>query len=88
MIMGLVVVMVDETLDAAEAGVFPSMLVRDVAEYVEFEVMFGFARVEVKQVFSEGVRLSLGSGHSLKGRWESESVCDRLICIPQSELRL
>jgi hypothetical protein len=46
--MGLVVVMVDATLDPTEAGVFPSVLIRDVAEYSEFDVTLGFARVEVE----------------------------------------
>jgi hypothetical protein len=87
MIMGSVVVMIDATLDPTEAGMLPSVLVRDVAEYAEFKVMFGFARVEVEQVFSKGARLSPGSGHSLKGEWESGSVCARLICTPGSEFR-
>jgi hypothetical protein len=87
MIMGSVVVMVDATLDPTEAGVLFSVLVRDVAEYAEFKVMFGFARVEVEQVFSESARPSPGSGHLLKGRWESGSVCARLICTPGSEFR-
>jgi hypothetical protein len=87
MIMGLVVVMIDTTLDPTEAGVLPSVLVQDVAEYAEFEVTFGFARVEVEQVFSKGARLSPGSGDSLEGEWESGSVCARLICTPGSEFR-
>jgi hypothetical protein len=88
MIMGLVVVMVDATLDLTEAGMLPSVLVRDVAEYAEFKVTFGFARVEVEQILSKGARLSPGSRHSLKGEWESGSVCTCLIWIPGSEFRL
>jgi hypothetical protein len=67
MIMGSVVVMVDATLDPTKAGMLFSVLVRDVAEYVEFKVTFGFTRVEVKQVLGEGAGFGPGSRHSLKG---------------------
>jgi hypothetical protein len=68
MIIGSVVVMVDTTLDPTEASVLPTVLVGDVAEDAEFEVMLGFARVEIKEVFSEGVWSGPRSRHSLKGR--------------------
>jgi hypothetical protein len=85
--MGSVIVVVNTTLDPTETGVFSTVLVRNVAEDAEFKVMFGFAGVEVEQIFSEGAWLSPRSGHSLKGEWDSRSVCTRLICTPESEFR-
>jgi hypothetical protein len=67
MIMGSVIVVVNAALNPTETGVLSTVLVRDVAEDAEFKVMFGFARVEVEQIFSEGARLSPRSRHSLKG---------------------
>jgi hypothetical protein len=85
--MGSVIVVVNAALDPTEAGVLSPVLIGDVAEDAELEVTLGFAGVEVEQIFGEGARLSPGSGHSLKGRQDFESVCIRLICTPRSEFR-
>jgi hypothetical protein len=83
----VVVIVVETAVDAAEAVMFPSVLVGDIAKYTELEEALLLTRVEVEQVLGEGAGLSPGSGHSLRGRWESESVCTRLICTPGSEFR-
>jgi hypothetical protein len=83
----VVVVVVEAAVDAAEAVVFPSVLVGDVAKYAELEEPALLTGVEVKEVFAEGSWLSPGSGHSLKGGWDSGSACARLICTPESEFR-
>jgi hypothetical protein len=83
----VVVVVVETAVDAAEAVVFPSVLVGDVAEYTELEEPALLTGVEVKEVFAEGSWLSPGSRHSLTGRWDSGSTCTRLICTPESEFR-
>jgi hypothetical protein len=83
----VVVVVIEAAVDAAEAVMFLSVLVGDVAKYTEFEEPALLTGVEVKEVFAEGSWLSPGSGHSLKGEWDSESVCTRLICTLESEFR-
>jgi hypothetical protein len=83
----VVVVVVETAVDAAEAVVFPSVLVGDVAKYTELKEPALLTGVEVKEVFAEGSWLSPGSGHSLKGGWDSGSACTHLICTPESEFR-
>jgi hypothetical protein len=63
----VVVVVVETAVDAAEAVVFLSVLVGDVAKYVELEESAWLTGVEVKEIFAEGLWLSPGSGHSLEG---------------------
>jgi hypothetical protein len=63
----LVEVVVETALDAAEAGMFPSMLVGDIVEYTELEVDEGFTGVEVKLVVPERPWHSPGSRHLLRG---------------------
>jgi hypothetical protein len=63
----VVVVVVETTVDAAEAVVFPSVLVGDVVKYAELKESVQLTGVEVKEIFAEGSWLSPGSGHSLKG---------------------
>jgi hypothetical protein len=74
-------------MDAAEAVVFPSVLVGDIAKYAELEELVLLTGVEVKEVFAKGSWLSPGSGHSLRRGWDSGSACTRLICTPESEFR-
>jgi hypothetical protein len=79
--------MVETAVDAAEVVMFSSVLVGDVAKYTELEEPVWLTGVEVKEVFAEGLWLSPGSGHSLKGGWDSGSACTRLICTLESEFR-
>jgi hypothetical protein len=81
----VVVVVIEAAVDAAEAVVLSSVLVGDVAKYAELEEPALLTRVEVKEVFAEGLWLSPRSGHSQKGGWDSGSTCTRLICAPESE---
>jgi hypothetical protein len=67
----VVVVVVEAAVDAAEAVMFPSVLVGDVAKYAELEEPALLTGVEVKEVLSEGSWSSPGSGHSLEGGWDS-----------------
>jgi hypothetical protein len=84
----VVVVVVETAMDAAEAVVFPSVLVGDVAKYAELEEPVLLTGVEVKEVFAEGLWFSPGSGHSLEGGWSFESIHAHLICTLESEYRL
>jgi hypothetical protein len=81
----VVVVVVETAVDAAEAVMFPSVLVGDVVKYVEFEEPALLTGVEVKEVLAKGSWSSPGSGHSLEGGQLFESICTRLICTPESE---
>jgi hypothetical protein len=63
----VVVVVVETAVDAAEAVVFPSVLVGDVAKYAEFEEPALLTGVEVKEVLVKGSWRSPRSGHSLEG---------------------
>jgi hypothetical protein len=63
----VVVIVVETAVDAAEAVMFLSVLVGDVAKYAELEEPALLTGVEVKEVFAEGSWFSPGSGHSLKG---------------------
>jgi hypothetical protein len=63
----VVVVVVETAVDAAEAVVFPSMLVGDVAKYAEFKEPALLTGVEVKEVLSKGSWSGPGSRHSLEG---------------------
>jgi hypothetical protein len=83
----VVVVVIETAVDAAEAVVFLSVLVGDVAKYAELEEPALLTGVEVKEVFAEGSWFSPGSGHSLEGGWSSESIHARLICTLESEFR-
>jgi hypothetical protein len=83
----VVVVVVETAVDVAEAVMFLSVLVGDVAKYAELEEPALLTGMEVKEVFAEGSWSSPGSGHSLEEGWESGSVCARLICTPGSEFR-
>jgi hypothetical protein len=84
----VVVVVVEAAVNAAEAVMFPSVLVGDVVKYAELEEPALLTGVEIKEVLSEGLWSGPGSGHSLKGGWSSGSVCARLIRTPGSEFRL
>jgi hypothetical protein len=83
----VVVVVVETAVDAAEAVMFPSMLVGDIAKDAELEESALLTGVEVEEIFAEGSGFSPGSGHSLEGRWSSESVHARLICTLESEFK-
>jgi hypothetical protein len=63
----VVVIVVETAVDAAEAVMFPSVLVGDVAKYMELEEPVRLTGVEVKEVFAESSWSSPGSGHSLEG---------------------
>jgi hypothetical protein len=60
----VVIVVVETAVDAAEAVMFPSVLVGDVAKYAELEEPVLLTGVEVKEVLAEGSWSSPGSGHS------------------------
>jgi hypothetical protein len=83
----VVVIVVETAMDAAEAVMFLSMLVGDVAKYTELEEPALLTGLEVKEVLAEGSWSSPGSGHSLEGGWDSGSVCAHLICTPGLEFR-
>jgi hypothetical protein len=83
----VVVIVVETAVDAAEAVMFPSVLVGDVAKDTELEESALLTRVEVEEIFAEGSWFSPGSGHSLEGGWSSESVHACLICTLESEFR-
>jgi hypothetical protein len=63
----VVIVVVETAVDAAEAVMFPSVLVGDVAKYAELKEPALLTGVEVKEVLAEGSWFSPGSGHSLEG---------------------
>jgi hypothetical protein len=70
----VVVVVVETAVDAAEAVVFPSVLVGDIAKYAELKEPELLTGVEVKEVLSKGLWSGPGSGHSLEGGWDSGSA--------------
>jgi hypothetical protein len=83
----VVAVMVETAVDAAEAVMFPSVLVGDIAKDTELKESALLTGVEVEEIFVEGSGFSPGSRHSLEGGWSSKSIHARLICTLESEFK-